>query len=397
MYIRSEPAERYDLPCIGWLMALFLTAMLAEGAVQGQVPPGASRTVANVPASQPVAAAPASEPSEPIKRTPEQVEALIKQAGTTKPDWYDSTELKGLDIVDLTWTDKPPPEKRPLGAHMWGIIGSNPKRYTEGIRLLHYALTVNKNSPLALAKTMNALGSAYYELLEDYPRAAFWMRLAMKSAPGQFDWQTLRLARCYYKMGCPPMATAILSRFPFDSTRHAELIRLWAEMGFAQKALGMVEPKARAGMPDSAYLAAGDICRQQGQFAQAIIWYQKVLATAEGTRDLEYNKKRATRAVEAIKLIEGLDLKHIPDGTYTGSAPSFIEEITVEVVVKQGRIESVKVVQSKDDRPLTAWTQMPARIVAKQGLKGVDVVSGATVTSDGIIHAAGKALATARK
>jgi uncharacterized protein with FMN-binding domain len=37
------------------------------------------------------------------------------------------------------------------------------------------------------------------------------------------------------------------------------------------------------------------------------------------------------------------------------------------------------------------------QIVSKQGFKGVDVITGATVTSDAIINAAAKALVNAMK
>ena len=368
-------------------------ALIAAGSMFGQVAP------ASQPAILAKSAACTSQPAagQPVKRTREQVEALIEQAGKTKPEWYDSVPLEGLDKVDLTWAAEPPPQKRTLGNHIWGIISPNPKRYTEGIKLLHHALTVNKNDPAALAQTMNVLGGCYYDFLEDYPRAAFWWRRANKMEPDKFWWNLVRLARCYYKMGSQQMAVQLLDEYPLDTWSPEAVIRLWAEMGFVEKALDMVEPRARDGIPDAAYLAAGDICRQQCRFPEAIAWYQKVLTTTEGTRGLERNCERAARSIEAITLIEDLDLKRVPDGTYTASAPGFIEETSVQVVVKQGHVASVKVLQSKDDRPQMAWTEIPARIVEKQGLKGIDVVSGATVTSDAIIHAAGKALISATK
>lgn len=355
-----------------------------------------------VPASQPAAltksVAPASQPAggQVLKRTREQVEALIEQAGRTKPDWFDSVPLKDVDKVDLTWTQEPPAGKRKFSDHICGIIYPNPKRYTEGIKLLHHALTVNKDNPERLAGTMNWLGGCYYDWLGDYPRAAFWWRRANKLRPDDFWWNLVRLARCYYRMGSREMAVEVLDEYPLDTWSPEATIRLWAEMGSVEKALAMAE-KAPDGVADAVYLAAGDICRQQCRFSEAITWYQKVLATTEGTGWLERNMERAARNIEAITLIDGLDLKRIPDGTYTASAPSYIEQTTVQVVVKRGRIESAKVLESKDDRPLRAWTEIPARIVEKQGLKGVDTVSGATVTSDAIIHAAGQALANVAK
>jgi uncharacterized protein with FMN-binding domain len=60
--------------------------------------------------------------------------------------------------------------------------------------------------------------------------------------------------------------------------------------------------------------------------------------------------------------------------------------------VQKGKIESVQVTQCKDDWFYTSLTEIPRQIIEKQGVKGVDAVTGATISSEGIINATAKAL-----
>lgn len=348
------------------------------------------------------ASAPASRPDKPGNtRTREQVEALIEQMGKTKPDWFDATELKYPDTLDLTWSNMDEktgwePQKK-LGAYLFSVIGENPPRYKEGVKLLHQVVLVNKDNSQRLARSMDALGTAYYDLLEDYPRAVYWWRKVDKLAPGKY-YNRLQYARSYFKMGNKQMALELVGRLGRDNTRNASIARLWSEMGETQRAITLAEGIAREGRPDVGYLAAGDVCRESPDFKRAMTYYQKVLAVTQTTgRDLDRNKQRAQRNFDGIRIIEALDLSKVKDGAYTGSELGYVNDIGVEVVIKAGRIESVKVSQTQENRPLTAQTDIPRQIVDKQGLKGVDVTSGATITSDAIINAAGKALQDAMK
>lgn len=69
----------------------------------------------------------------------------------------------------------------------------------------------------------------------------------------------------------------------------------------------------------------------------------------------------------------------------------------MEVTVQNGRIESVKVVQHKEKQFYSAITDTIRKIIEKQGMKGVDATSGATITSEAIINATAKALARQMK
>ncbi|GHV63880.1 flavocytochrome c [Spirochaetia bacterium] len=81
-------------------------------------------------------------------------------------------------------------------------------------------------------------------------------------------------------------------------------------------------------------------------------------------------------------------------GTYQGSAPGFNGDVTIEVTVDSGRILGVRVVSQNDTPEISglAYQRIPQAIVEGQTL-GVDMVSGASISSKGIIEAATAALA----
>lgn len=87
------------------------------------------------------------------------------------------------------------------------------------------------------------------------------------------------------------------------------------------------------------------------------------------------------------------------DGTYEGVADGFGPDLTVEVVIKDSRIQSVIVVDH-NERNKRYWglpvEQIPADIIETQSTD-VDSISGATMTSDGIKKAVENALAKAKR
>lgn len=87
------------------------------------------------------------------------------------------------------------------------------------------------------------------------------------------------------------------------------------------------------------------------------------------------------------------------DGTYSGTADGYGPGLTVEVVIENGYIASVEVVahNEKNERFYGEPVQViPQEIVAAQSTD-VDIVSGATFTSNGIKNAVNNALAGALK
>lgn len=106
--------------------------------------------------------------------------------------------------------------------------------------------------------------------------------------------------------------------------------------------------------------------------------------------------RRAVQTVgRYVGLIEDIDVDFasIPDGTYTGSGRGFIGDITVEVTFQGGQLTEVKVL-SHSETPsyaANAVNNIPKAMVDAQEID-VDVVSGATGTSQGIIAAVKNAL-----
>lgn len=80
-------------------------------------------------------------------------------------------------------------------------------------------------------------------------------------------------------------------------------------------------------------------------------------------------------------------------GTYTGTAAGRNGDVTVEVMVTSDKITDVKVVDQKETPAFAekALTAIPEAIKKAQSAE-VDVVSGATLTSEGIIGAAAQAI-----
>jgi uncharacterized protein with FMN-binding domain len=190
------------------------------------------------------------------------------------------------------------------------------------------------------------------------------------------------------------MAVAVIGELTFDDTRHGNIIKLWADMGDFDKAIALAEASARVGAPDSAYLAAGDACRMAGRYPQALAYYQKVLAVPAGQQGIiKQNKARAQASIDAIRAVEGLDLSKVRDGIYTATSIGYAGPLDVAVDIKGGKILSVKVTKYQEKQFYTALTDTPAQIVARQGIKGVDAVTGATITSEAIMNATVKALA----
>lgn len=83
------------------------------------------------------------------------------------------------------------------------------------------------------------------------------------------------------------------------------------------------------------------------------------------------------------------------DGTFTGTAVGFGGDVTVEVRIVDGYIDAVDVVDAshEDDAWLEEALVLPERIMREQ-TSNIDVVSGATYTSAGILNATTQALQT---
>ncbi len=83
----------------------------------------------------------------------------------------------------------------------------------------------------------------------------------------------------------------------------------------------------------------------------------------------------------------------LEDGTFTGAAEGYADEIELEVTVEDGRITSVEVLSHSDTRRIfeNALETIREQIIDRQ-TTDIDSVSGATGSSDGIIRAVENAL-----
>jgi len=322
-----------------------------------------------------------------------EVRALIKQVGSTPPDWFQATPLRYPKTLDLSWKETPgapwDPSKN-VGQFIWTSINENESRWKEGIRFLHHLLVLNQKDPELSRKTMNALAHMYHNLHQDWARAAFWWEQA-----GNTD--NTDLAHCYFKLGSKAMAVGILEGYPADYTRHCSVARLWSEVGENEKALKMAVERGNDD-PHVGFLAAGDICRAMARSLEALGHYQKVLdRTTTDKGDAKQAKERAKASIEAVKLVDTLDVKRVPDGTYRDTSVGYSGQVFVEVEVAGGRISDVKVTRHTEKQWYSSITDTRRQILLKQGAKGVDATSGATITSEAMLNATLKALAKGQK
>ena len=193
------------------------------------------------------------------------------------------------------------------------------------------------------------------------------------------------------------MAVGILEGYPADYTRHCSVARLWSEVGENEKALKMAVERGNDD-PHVGFLAAGDICRAMARSQEALGYYQQVLdKTTTDKGDAKQSKERARASIEAVKLVDTLDLKRVPDGTYRDSSVGYSGQVFVEVAVAGGRISDVKVTRHTEKQWYSSITDTRRQILLKQGAKGVDATSGATITSEAMLNATLKALAKGQK
>lgn len=318
-------------------------------------------------------------------RTAAQVNTLIKKEGSTKPEWLEDVKLKYPNTLNLTW-EKPSGGWQPnkfTGTYFWAIIRPEPKNYKEGIKLLYHLIEVNKNNPAGIEQCYNHLAYIYAHL-KDWPRAAYY-------AEKQKDQDDLLMAECYYKLGGKPMAMKILEKYKTDTTRQGTIIKLLADFGELKRAVQLAEQKAK-NTPDIAFLMAGYASRQAGELDKAAAYYQQAADAKKGGRDIKLNKSRAKQSLDATEKLKKLDLSKIADGKYQGTANGYRGPLKVEVEVKSGKISSIRIIQSKEDRLLNAVTDIPEKIVEKQGIPGVDAITSATVSSEAIMNAVANAL-----
>jgi hypothetical protein len=81
----------------------------------------------------------------------------------------------------------------------------------------------------------------------------------------------------------------------------------------------------RIAQPHELHLIAGDICRLDGKFKDAITWYENVLIAPKAwneDHDRRYHA-RAKDSIDTIKRSELLDISKLADGVCDGSAMGY--------------------------------------------------------------------------
>lgn len=332
-------------------------------------------------------------------RTKAEVEALIDKEGRTPPEWFESTPLNYPKTLDLSWPEKPNGgwnNQVNVGQFIWDVINPNENRWREGIRLLHHLLTMHSKDPEKREKIMLTIARLYQNLLEDYARAAFWYRKVGADDPVEFANSAIDLAECYWKLGSRSMALNLLNGI---NPPRLGMVKLLADMGETDRALEIARSYFNDKNPEDAYLNAADACRLAGRYPEAIQYYEKILELVKGVDNGRTNRfrGRAQASLDAIKLFELSDVKKVPDGTYRDSSLGYEAQIQVEVIVKDQRIDKVRVTQHREKQYYSSISDTTRKIVEKQSVKGVDATSNATITSEAIINATAKALAAAAK
>ena len=85
-----------------------------------------------------------------------------------------------------------------------------------------------------------------------------------------------------------------------------------------------------------------------------------------------------------------------PDGTYYGTAEGYLGDVKVAFVLKNHTIQSVQILENEDDAAFFNRARAVVNNIVKNQTTGVDVVSGATYSSNGIINAVKAALESAK-
>lgn len=123
-------------------------------------------------------------------------------------------------------------------------------------------------------------------------------------------------------------------------------------------------------------------------------------STSETTEEIqevesaEETTSKKTKSTQAETVKESGTYK---DGTYKGSGTGFGGTIKVQVVIKNQKIKSIKILEAKhEDTAFLNKAKTLLNVIVKKQTTNVDVVTGATYSSNGIIEAVRNALSKAK-
>ena len=234
----------------------------------------------------------------------------------------------------------------------------------------------------------------FFEFYQDYARAAFWWESAKVATNERFRStdSPARLAGCYAQLGNRDMAMVLLNDIPLTPA----VIKAWGGLRETDRALSLANEAMNQGFEASEiHLLSGDACRNVGRYEEATRFYQLALEVeikSPHKTGIERNHRRAKDTMEVIRLFDRLDLAKVKEGVYRDRSYGYSGFVNVEAKAKAGSIESVKVTSMSDRQYYHAVEETLQRIMSRQSVKGVDAVSGATVTSEAVIRATARAL-----
>lgn len=109
--------------------------------------------------------------------------------------------------------------------------------------------------------------------------------------------------------------------------------------------------------------------------------------------------KSVSSDFQSLKPLKDTAVGDLKDGEYIGIGYGYSPELKVSVKIQDGNIEDIKIISHNEVGEmfyLPAFENIPKSIIESQSIK-VDVVSGATYSSNGIIEAVEDALNKAKK
>lgn len=137
------------------------------------------------------------------------------------------------------------------------------------------------------------------------------------------------------------------------------------------------------------YSSVGIINAVRNALAQAAVDRSTVPASTENTeQNNQQNQSAPTPSVSGNF--------PYPDGTYYGTAEGYLGDVKVAIVLKNHTIQSVQILENEDDAAFFNRARAVVNNIVKNQTTGVDVVSGATYSSNGIINAVKAALESAK-
>ena len=137
------------------------------------------------------------------------------------------------------------------------------------------------------------------------------------------------------------------------------------------------------------YSSVGIINAVRNALAQAAVDGSTVPASTENTeQNNQQNQSAPTPSVSGNF--------PYPDGTYYGTAEGYLGDVKVAIVLKNHTIQSVQILENEDDAAFFNRARAVVNHIVKNQTTGVDVVSGATYSSNGIINAVKAALESAK-